>query len=167
MKQKFVRMIYGLSISDVRSGFIARVRAENERINEARAWLVSQGYEELIDFDESTVINAGDVEYLPDGRVLVRAQKKLWALSAEIWAQRQSEAMAQAKQREALSVGQASSTKKPLVCAALIDGQLCGGNLVRAAVCPRCALGKSGVAATLTCDVCGHVTAVMRGENDG
>ena len=150
MKQRFVRMLYGLPIYEVRSGFIARVKAENERINEARAWLVSQGYEELVDFDESTVINAGDVEYLPDGRVLIRAQKKSWALSAETWAQRQSEAMAQAKQREASSVEPVSANKKPLVCSALIDGQLCGGTLIRAAVCPRCALGKSCVTSTMT-----------------
>lgn len=53
----------------------------------------------------------------------------------------------------------------PATCNALIDGQLCGGTLVRASVCPRCALGKQGVVATLTCDVCGHVSAIMRGES--
>lgn len=66
--------------------------------------------------------------------------------------------------------GPAAPTDQPCrpakrdTCAALIDGQLCGGTLINTPVCPRCALGKSGVAATLTCDVCGHVSAIMRSD---
>ena len=74
--------------------------------------------------------------------------------------------LAMAKERKAEQDAQHPEPQTPpTVCKALIDGQLCGGTLVRAAVCPRCALGKSGVAATLTCDVCGHVTAIMRGDS--
>lgn len=149
----------------VRELFIARAREETARIDEAREWLHSQGYEDVSWADESTIINAGDAEYLQDGRVLIRAQKKLWALSREAWDAKRAEAMEQARQRDAALAGQQQQANPPTVCTALIDGQLCGGTLVRAAVCPRCALGKSGVAATLTCDVCGHVTAIMRGDS--
>lgn len=79
-----------------------------------------------------------------------------------------AEAMEQARQRDAALAEQrpqpAQPAPPPTICTSLIDGQLCGGNLAIHMVCPNCALGKSGVAATLTCDVCGHVTAIMRGD---
>lgn len=112
------------------------------------------------------VVNVPDDVFLTaDGREILHAYGKTWALKPEIHAQRLAEAMEQARQRDAALAGQQQQAKQPNVCTTLIDGQLCGGTLVKASVCPRCALGKSGVAATLTCDVCGHVTAVMRGDS--
>lgn len=66
---------------------------------------------------------------------------------------------------DAAGAGQPNPPAAKDACMTLIDGQLCGGALVLASVCPKCALGKMGVAATLTCDVCGHVTAIMRGDS--
>lgn len=106
-----------------------------------------------------------------DGREVLWVDNVPYALRPELHAQRLAEAMEQARQRDAAISEQQTQPTQPsqqqTTCTSLIDGQLCGGTLIRAAVCPRCALGKSGVAATLTCDVCGHVTAVMLGENDG
>ena len=103
-----------------------------------------------------------------DGREVLRAHGKAWVLKPEIHAKRLAEAMEQARQRDAAIAAQQAQqpkqTTQQTTCTTLIDGQLCGGTLIRAAVCPRCALGKMGVVATLTCDVCGHVTAIMRGD---
>lgn len=99
-----------------------------------------------------------------DGRPVFWYANEPWVTKKEIHAKRLAEAMEQARQRDAAMAAQQSQpSQSPTTCTSLIDGQLCGGTLIRAAVCPRCALGKSGVAATLTCDVCGHVTAIMRG----
>lgn len=92
-----------------------------------------------------------------DGREIVRAHGKAWALKPEIHAQRLAMTLAAQQPQHPYH--------PPTSCTALIDGQLCGGSLIKASVCPRGALGRYGVAATLTCDVCGHVSAVMRGDS--
>ena len=106
-----------------------------------------------------------------DGREILHVHGNAWVLQPEIHAKRLAEAMEQARKRDAAMAEQQSQPTPPIqpptTCTSLIDGQLCGGTLIRAAVCPRCALGKSGVAATLTCDVCGHVTAIMQGGRNG
>lgn len=146
-----------LNMSEVEALYSKRVAIESDRQRGAVDYLASQGYE----------VVSEDGKLTSDGREIVRVAGESWALKPEIHAQRLAAAMEQARQRDAaIAEQQAQQSKQatqPTTCTSLIDGQLCGGNLVRAAVCPRCALGKMGVAATLTCDVCGHVTAIMRG----
>lgn len=138
----------------VREAFVARARAEAGRNAILRGVVRDAGYEQ-VSVDPSALLT-------PDGREVLRLCGRTWALLPEIHAQRLAEAMEVARQRDAAMAAQQQPATPPTTCAALIDGQLCGGTLVKTPVCPRCALGKSGVAATLTCDVCGHVTAVMR-----
>lgn len=148
-----------LDMETVQALYDKRRTVESERQKGAERYLIGQGYER--------VEVATDDLLTPDGREIVRAAGESWALRPDIHAQRLAEAMERAKQRDGAAKQAAQQTSLPAqsTCTALIDGQLCGGTLVRAAVCPRCALGKSGVAATLTCDVCGHVTAIMRGDS--
>lgn len=157
------RFFFGQDFRCLRTAYIARARIEAERTVEARTWMLDSGFE-LLDIPDDQLLTA-------DGREVLRAHGKAWALKPEVHAQRLAEALEQAKQRDAAKKqAEQQSTppekrEQPTTCTALIDGQLCGGTLIRASVCPRCALGKSGVAATLTCDVCGHVMAVMRGDS--
>lgn len=148
----------GASMDDVRRAYIARVRLEHGRIDSARGLMLANGFE--------VVALPADQLLTNDGREVLRAHGKAWALRPEIHAQRLAEAMKQARQRDAAQAAQqpqpAKPSSPPAICTSLIDGQLCGGALIRVVVCPRCALGKSGVVATLTCSVCGHVTAVMK-----
>ena len=158
MIQKIERIFATIGFADVRAAWISRARLESGRIADTRQWMLDNGFE---------MLNvSADALLTDDGREILHAHGKAWALRPEIHAKRLAEAMEQAKRRNAAIAEHQSQQFKqetqPSTCTALIDGQLCGGNLVRAAVCPRCALGKSGVAATLTCDVCGHVTAIMR-----
>lgn len=145
----------------VRTAFIAAARREAGRVADDEGWLRDRGYEP-VEVDSGSSLTR-------DGREVLRLRGQPWALRPETHAKRLAEAIDQARQRDAAMAAQQAQqpkqTAQQTTCTSLIDGQLCGGTLVRAAVCPRCALGKSGVAATLTCDVCGHVTAVMRGES--
>lgn len=151
--EKLHSVLSKMSMNVVRRAYIDRVRVEIGRTSDAQQWLINAGFDQID-------IPAGQL-LTDDGREVLMAHGKAWALKPEIHAQRLAEAMEQARQRDAAMAEQQQQLSH---CRALIDGQLCGGTLVRAAVCPRCALGKSGVAATLTCDVCGHVTAIMRGD---
>lgn len=156
-KEKMAALINSVKWEDVKSAYVLRARLAAGRISTARQWMLDNGFE-LIDLLEGPLLT-------DDGREILRAHGRAWALRPEIHAQRLAEAMEVARQRDAAMAAQQQPATPPTTCAALIDGQLCGGTLVQAPVCPRCALGKSGVAATLTCDVCGHVTAVMRGDS--
>ena len=135
----------------------------NGMVSDQRAAMIEAGWEEVVVHDNVLAVGDGD-----DFRPVLRVGDKAYALRPELHAKRLAEAMEQARQRDAALASQkeheANATTQATTCTTLIDDQLCGGTLVRSAVCPRCALGKSGVAATLTCDVCGHVTAIMRGD---
>lgn len=155
-KEKMVALINSVKWEDVKSAYVLRARLAAGRISTARQWMLDNGFE-LIDLLEGPLLT-------DDGREILRAHGRAWALRPEIHAQRLAEAMEVARQRDAAMAAQQQPATPPTTCTSLIDGQLCGGTLVRAAVCPRCALGKSGVAATLTCDLCGHVSAVMRSD---
>ena len=156
MITKLERAVFRAEFYDVRAAFIARAKQEAGRKKTTQTLMLESGFE-LLDIPVDQLLT-------DDGREVLRAHGKAWALRPEIHSQRLAVAMEQAHQRDAALAGQQQQATPPTVCASLIDGQLCGGTLVRAAVCPRCALGKSGVEATLTCDVCGHVTAIMRGD---
>lgn len=142
---------------DVREAFVARARAESGRNAILRGVVREAGYEQ-VSVDPSALLT-------PDGREVLRLCGRAWALLPEIHAKRQKEALEAGVEAEKARRAAQQQTGRPTTCTALIDGQLCGGTLIHATVCPRCALGKSGVAATRTCDVCGHVTAVMRGDS--
>lgn len=120
---------------------------------------VSGSYERVV---------CGPDEWLTqDGREIIRADGWAWALRPAVHARRAAEALECANLRSKVAAQAEPDTTTAAcrgTCTTLIDGQLCGGILVKASVCPRCALGKSGVAATLTCDLCGHVSAVMRSD---
>lgn len=131
------------------------------RIDEARDWLQSRGWTEIDGVPGDAIIAPDKRRYMPDGREIMPAQGKLWVLSPEEHKRRVEAGMA-AKLAGKEQAGPARELP-PDTCASVIDGQLCGGSLKMTPVCPKCALGKHGVAATLTCDVCGAVTAVMRG----
>ena len=138
----------------------------NGMVSDQRAAMIEAGWEEVVAQDGVFAVGDGD-----DFRPVIRVGDKAYALRPELHAQWLAEAIEQARQRDAALAAkkeqEANATTQATTCTTLIDDQLCGGTLVRAAVCPRCALGKQGVEATLTCDVCGHVTAIIRGGING
>ena len=160
--QSILRYINAAPFAEVKKAYAIRAKAERGRIEFVNNAMYRAGFE-LVEPDNGMLTD--------DGREVAWACGKAWALRPEIHAQRLVEAMEQARKRNAAMAEQQPQpvppSQQPATCTSLIDGQLCGGNLARAAVCPRCAMGKSGVVATLTCDVCGHVMAIMRGGSNG
>ena len=158
--QSILRAMNAAPFAEVKKAYAIKAKMERGRIEFVDNAMSRAGFE---------LVQPGNGMLTDDGREILHAHGKAWALRPEIHAKRLAKAMEQARQRDAAMVAQQepSPPKSPTVCSALIDGQLCGGTLVRAAVCPRCALGKSGVTATLTCDVCGHVTAIIKGGGNG
>ena len=160
------RLVANMSVCDmetVRTAYIDRARIESCRIADTKQWMLDSGFE-VLDIPSDQLLS-------DDGREVLHLYGNAWALKPEVHAQRLAEAMERAKQRDAAMAEQQPQPTQPIqpptTCTSLIDGQLCGGTLIRASVCPRCALGKSGVEATLTCDVCGHVTAITKGGANG
>lgn len=113
-------------------------------------YIISRGYEVVDAETGSIAINNGDM-----ARPVYWVKGKSYALPTGVH-------LAMVTQQIKTAITNAPKEHNPKMCTAVIDGQLCGGTMVRLAVCPRCALGRMGVAATLTCDVCGAVTAEMR-----
>lgn len=154
MLMRIEKAMYEAPFSDIRAAYISRARLEAGRVATAQQMMIDNGFERV----EIT----GDALLTDDGREVLRAHGKAWALKPEIHAKRRAEAIAAGVNAAVAVAASQQPATPPTTCTTLIDGQLCGGTLVKAPVCPRCALGKQGVAATLTCDVCGHVTAIMR-----
>ena len=160
--QSILRSMNAAPFAEVKKAYAIRAKMEHCRIEFVNNAMSNAGFE---------LVQQVNGMLTHDGREVAWAQGKAWALKPEIHAQRLEEAMGQARQRDVAMAAHKPQPAQPgqqqKTCTSLIDGQLCGGTLIRAAVCPRCALGKSGVAATLTCDVCGHVMAIMRGGSNG
>lgn len=154
MIKSIEKIMFDTEFRTLRSAYISAARRNAGRIADSMQWMIGRGFE-LLDIPDGQLLT-------DDGREVLRAHGRAWALVPEVHAQRLAEAMARARQRSEAMAAQQQPPAPPTTCTTLIDGQLCGGTLINAPVCPRCALGKSGVAATLTCDVCGHVTAIMR-----
>lgn len=155
MIMKIEKVMNSESFRSIRTAYIARSRLESGRITSTRQMMDNLGFEQL-DAPPEAILT-------PDGREILHAHGKAWALKPEVHANRLAEAVEQAKQRDATKEAPPQRTQN--TCTTLIDGQLCGGSFTVSPVCPKCALGKQGVTATLTCDVCGHVTAIMAGTN--
>ena len=154
-KDKLFAELARYDAKTVRAAYIAMMRFENGRILSLRQRMRDNGFE-LLDVSEDQPLTA-------DGREILRAHGKSWALCPEIHAARLAEALDQARQRAAAMAAQQQKQQAPAtVCQAIIDGQLCGGTLSATPVCPKCSLGKQGVSQIMTCDVCGTQTAVMR-----
>ena len=147
-----------VSISDIRTLFARLEELHDGRIDEARDWLISRGWEEIHEIPADALRAPDGRTYLQDGREVLRAQGLLWALTPAEISRRTAIDMGQSQGQAKAAPEQANSDD---VCLSVIDDQLCGGSLTRAPVCPRCTLGKQGATATLTCDVYGHVTVVM------
>jgi hypothetical protein len=149
--EKFILALGFVTIEEAQSALDAKIQAESGQEDAIVESLVSSGWIE---------VDAQHGQMTADGRPVVSMLGRSWVLPPEEFARRRDVMLAAAAQRASESAPNMMET----VCRSLIADQLCGGTLVRASVCLKSALGRSGVVATLTCDVCGHVTAIMRGD---
>lgn len=145
--ERLYRIMSGHGFAAVRAAYIRRALAESGHMRRVRRVFAAAGWEIVPEGEEA-------------GEEAIIVGRERWRLIQSIRDQRRSDAIAQAEQRAKHQPEKKSAVA--LACMAIIDGQLCGGALTRTPICPRCALGKHGVSATLTCDTCGAVTADMR-----
>lgn len=144
--------MFAAPFSDVRDGFIARARLESGRIADARLWMVNMGFEEVEPEPEQIITR--------DGREIILAHGKSWALRPDVHAERLAAAFDAARHREPpTSESQAGHDAREsiatVICPQMIEGRPCGGSLNRRGVCPSCVTGKMGYRYRYTCESCG------------
>lgn len=150
MHRLFLRMMMA-PMKEVRSAYIMRVRAERGGSNRGRSAMLDYGFEEVIVPDAIT----------PDGREVVTAYGRRWALRPEIHAERLAQAFEMA--RQTLPQSEDKDTKSVVGTESLSSMVCpkCGDSLQHTAVCPRCAAGKLGYRHRYTC-ACGGADLVSK-----
>lgn len=96
-----------------------------------------------------------------DGREVFWWAGQSYAQTAEAHEKARLQSIESAKRLRTANVPSNRHAEERTSCQAVIDGQLCGGDLQRKGVCPKCTLGRQGITELETCDVCGRETAVM------
>jgi rubrerythrin len=139
------------SFSDVRLAYIARARLESGRISDVRRWMVETGHEE-VEVPDGQILTG-------DGREVLRAHGRTWALRPEVHTERLAKALSSSQGRT--SASHQAPTKSIVGSESLsaLTCPECGDALQHAAVCPACAAGKLGYRHRYTC-VCGGVDIV-------
>ncbi len=149
--------MFASNFADVRSGFIARARLESGRIADARQWMRDRGFE-VIEAQADQIMTA-------DGREILRAHGKSWALQPEIHAARLAEAFEATRRKEPpnrqppVSDGESIAS---IPCPQMSGGRPCGGSLNLRPVCPSCVTGKLGYRYRYTCESCGFDIVTKR-----
>lgn len=143
------RIFSTTDFSRLRTAFIARARLESGRVADAKVWLDSQGYEE-VDVPDG-------IQLTGDGREVVHAHGRAWALRPEVHKARLSLAFANSNPIPEENTKSVVGTESlsPLSC------PKCGDALQHSTVCPKCAAGKLGYRHRYTC-VCGGVDFVSK-----
>ena len=148
--EKLTATISRIDFASLRSAWVMRCRAENDRLEKVRREL------EVL-FEQVDVPH--DAKLTADGREIMRGPLgKAWALRPEIHAERLAAAFEAAKKQQA-----ESETKSVVGTESLsnVTCPKCGDTLQHTAVCPKCAAGKLGYRHRYTC-ACGGADLISR-----
>lgn len=150
MKQeKILEYIDRLPIETIRAAWVARCRAENDRLDKLEGQLVADGFERVEVDDYLT----------PDGREVMRVRGRAYALRPDVHAERVARKLAAAQKRvvekKAAQAAEVNEAIAATTCPQMIGGKPCGGALNRKGVCPGCATGRMGYKYRYTCEACG------------
>lgn len=140
-------------MSTARDIWIARAKAETDARDDARDWLRKIGYTEVDGSD--IAVTAPDAEYTGDGRVVLRAHGKIWAMDQAAFDAMQMAARRNDPPRVATGQPEVTESIAATTCPQMIDGKPCGGALNRKGVCPSCVTGRMGYRYRYTCESCG------------
>lgn len=146
--EKILEYLDRLPIHIVRAAWIARCRAENERVDKLEDSLSKEGFERVV----------ADGIVTEDGREVLTIRSRSYALRKEIHAKRLADSFARSKKQqsviEAKSVVGTESLSN-LAC------PKCGDALQHTVVCPHCSAGKIGYRHRYIC-VCGAVDIISK-----
>jgi rubrerythrin len=145
---KLISYIGRIPFDDLRAAWIARCRAEHDRLDALETSLLAGGMERV----------DADGPITSDGREVMHIRGRAYALRADVHAERLAQRFESSKKRhhepEARSVA-GSESLSAMVC------PKCGDILQHTAVCPKCAAGKLGYRHRYTC-VCGGVDLISK-----
>lgn len=141
--EKIYELLCAYNIKTVSDAFNLRCKTEDERVSEAKDWLLGNGYE---------IVSVHDGRRMTqDGREILHAHGEKWALTMEAWEKRKDDAIgkevARIKMTETKSVA-GTEELSGIVC------PKCKDSLQYSRICPNCAAGKAGFRHMYSC-VCG------------
>jgi rubrerythrin len=138
-----------LPISEARQKWIQRVMIEHDKAQSFVRTMVRNGYE--------AVACSEEIDFLPDGRSVVRGFGQAWALLPALHAEKIKAGLEAAKKvsRPGTKSVLGTESLSAMVC------PKCGDALQHAAVCPKCAAGKLGYRHRYTC-VCGGADLISK-----
>lgn len=142
-----------LPISDARAAWIERCRIESGRVADARDWMVSNGFEVVLD-------PGGNALMTTDGREILREHGMAWALRPDVHADRLRAAFEDAERAKDAGAPETKSVIGTETLSSMICPK-CGDRLQHTNVCPACAAGKIGYRHRYAC-VCGGVDFVSK-----
>jgi hypothetical protein len=124
--------------------------------NTAR-WYVEDEWDELAAVPDNSIKTEDGKVYISDGREVFLFGDKYFVPKqpAILFRKRREPFVADARPAR-------SQIKIENVCSLIIDGVLCGGDLISRSVCANSSLGKSNIAVIQTCKVCGASFAIRR-----
>jgi len=148
-KEKLLEYVDRLSFADVRAAWIARCRAEYDRLDRLEESLSADGFERV----------EANGPITPDGREVMRIRGRAYALRPEVHAERLKQAFEAGRKKQAeKQAAQPAEVKEALAattCPQMHNGKPCGGTLNRKGVCPGCITGRMGYRYRYQCDTCG------------
>lgn len=121
----------------LRGLWILRARAEAGRINDDRRVMRDRGFEE-VDTSPGAIV-------LPDGREVMHAAGRNWALRMDVHTARLEDAFRRA-----------NHDPRPGECLASVLCPACRAVMAKSPICPNCAKGKAGYKILCTCTECAH-----------
>lgn len=131
--ERLVELMDMISFDRVREAFISRSKTENNRVDKSRLWMSEHGYEEVVADDGRLLTD--------DGREIVFAHKKKWALVPEEWEKRRSLALDEARyEKENAETKSVAGTES----LSILTCPRCGDSFQKTHVCPSCAAGRAG-----------------------
>ena len=146
--EKILEYFDRLPIHVIRAAWVARCRAENERLDKLEASLTKEGFER---------VEAGGV-VTEDGREVLTIRGRSYALSQEIHAKRLADSFARSKKQQVVAEAKSvvgTESLSSLAC------PKCGDSLQHTTVCPSCSAGKIGYRHRYIC-ACGAVDIVSK-----
>lgn len=124
--------------NSLRELWIFRARVESNRIQDGLKAMEERGFEQISATPDAIVTE--------DGREILRAYGKAWALHIDIHNARLALSFKEAKQEQPLP-GEALTSVLCPVCRSVMAKQ---------PICPNCAQGKAGFKILCQCTECGH-----------
>lgn len=142
-QEKLKALMLALPVKVVRRVFTEWKTITDARINDVRAAILADGFEE--------VAAPADAAALPDGREILHVGGQTYALPIDVHRERLEAAMQAAKSQQHVPQPQ-----RPGEGLTAVLCPLCHSAMAKSPICPNCAKGKQGYKILCSCTECAH-----------